>query len=53
MSAGKLIQKGFKAVLDVNGSYFEKNGRRVPLVMREKSFYYQRTCVPLTVVTVS
>ena len=39
LSAGKLIQKGFKAVLDANGSYIEKNGRRVQLIMKKNSFY--------------
>ncbi len=39
LSAGKLIQKGFKAVLDANGSYIQKNGRRVQLIMKKNSFY--------------
>ncbi len=39
LSAGNLIQKGFRAVLDLDGSYLEKNGKRVKLVMKKNSFY--------------
>ena len=39
LSTGKLIQKRFRAVLDASGSYIERGGKRVELVMRKNSFY--------------
>ena len=39
LSAGKLIQKGFRAVLDASGSYIERGGKRVELATRKNSFY--------------
>ena len=39
---GKFTQKGFRAVLDVNGSYLEKNGKRVKLVMKKNLFYLRQ-----------
>eukprot|EP00972_Heterocapsa_arctica_P114689 16443746-Heterocapsa_arctica.AAC.1 len=39
---GKAYRQGIKTVTDPNGdSYFEKNGKRVPLHLRNNSFYFR------------
>eukprot|EP00972_Heterocapsa_arctica_P036012 5299554-Heterocapsa_arctica.AAC.1 len=41
-SMGMAYRQGFKTVADPNGEcYFEKNGVKVPLILRKNSFYFK------------
>ena len=39
LSVGKLVQRGFQVTLAPGGSFLEKNGKKVELIMKKNSFY--------------